>query len=111
LARRDRRSHPRAITDLPEYLSGTPVGRGRLSPKVRATHQRARVVAAAIAVFGERGYNTAGVDDLLEASKTGYGGFYSLFDGKERCFLASFDAVASSLRAEAVAAGAYGPVP
>jgi AcrR family transcriptional regulator len=58
-----------------------------------STHQRDRVVAAAIPVFAKRGYQGTTVDDVLAAGKVGVGNFYSLFEGKEDCFLAAFDLV------------------
>jgi AcrR family transcriptional regulator len=38
------------------------------------------------------------VDDLLAAGKVGVGNFYSLFEGKEDCFLAAFDWVLARFR-------------
>jgi AcrR family transcriptional regulator len=58
-----------------------------------ASHQRDRVIAKVTPVFAKRGYLATTVDDLLATGKIGVGNFYSLFDGKEDCFLACFDRV------------------
>lgn len=100
------RKYPRSITALPDHLIGARVGRDRLPREVLDSRQRARVIEAAIAVFGDAGYAATSVDDLLAASRTGYGSFHSLFEGKDDCFLASFDAVAGTLRAVVTEAGA-----
>jgi AcrR family transcriptional regulator len=81
------------MADLPEHLRGSAMGRERVSREVLSAHQRERVIAAAIPVFAKRGYQGTTVDDLLAAGRVGVGNFYSLFEGKEDCFLAAFDLV------------------
>ncbi|HEX4306520.1 MAG TPA: TetR/AcrR family transcriptional regulator [Solirubrobacterales bacterium] len=81
------------MAELPTHLRGGPLGRGRVSRAVLAAHQRERVVAKATPVFAKRGYPATTVDDLLASAKVGVGNFYSLFDGKEDCFLTCFDTV------------------
>jgi AcrR family transcriptional regulator len=83
---------------LPEHLRGTATGRERVSQDVLDTHQRERVIAAAIPVFAKRGYQGTTVDGLLAAGKIGVGNFYSLFEGKENCFLATFDSIVDAAR-------------
>jgi TetR/AcrR family transcriptional regulator len=61
-------------------------------------HQRDRVLSNAIPFFARRGYQSSSVDDLLAAGKVGVGNFYSLFEGKEDCFLACFDRVVVEVR-------------
>ena len=58
---------------------------------------------AAAAVFAERGYSATTVDDLVAVAHIGVGSFYSLFAGREGCFLALYDRTAAESR-EAIAA-------
>jgi AcrR family transcriptional regulator len=84
------------------------MGEETVSREVLAEHQRDRVIAKAIPVFAKRGYEGTTVDDILAAGKVGVGNFYSLFEGKEDCFLACFDqlvAVARRQMTETIAAG------
>jgi AcrR family transcriptional regulator len=79
------------MATLPDHLMRTPVGRDRLPREVLAAHQRQRVLAAAVEVFAKRGYQGTTVDHIVSAARIGVGSFYSLFDGKEECFLAVYD--------------------
>jgi AcrR family transcriptional regulator len=94
------------MATLPEHLRGTATGREKVSRDVLTDHQRNRVLKAAIAVFAKRGYQGSTVDDLLAAGKVGVGNFYSLFEGKEDCFLAAFDLVVTRVREQMVEATA-----
>lgn len=74
--------------------------------EVRAEHQRERVLALATEVFAKRGYEGTTIDGLLAAGGVGVSNFYSLFKGKEECFLAVLDRAEVNARArieEAVA--------
>jgi AcrR family transcriptional regulator len=96
------------MASLPEHLRGTAMGREPVSREVMRAHQRQRVLAAAIPVFAKRGYQATTVDDLLAAGKVGVGNFYSLFEGKEDCFLTGFDQIVGQAReaiSEAAPAG------
>lgn len=53
----------------------------RRQPKVRDT--RARVAAAALEVFSERGYAATSIDDIVDRAGTTRGAFYYYFEGKE----------------------------
>jgi AcrR family transcriptional regulator len=96
------------MPELPEHLRGAPTGRGRVSQEILEEHQRDRVINAAIPVFAKRGYQSTTVDNLLAAGRIGVGNFYSLFEGKEACFLATFDAIVDSARDRVLAAAAEG---
>ena len=85
-----------------------PVGRERLSRAVVEEHQRDRVLAAAVGVFAGRGYQATTVDNLVEAAQIGVGSFYSLFDGKEDCFLRLYDRIVAEARERIAAAAARG---
>ncbi|HVS99168.1 MAG TPA: TetR/AcrR family transcriptional regulator [Solirubrobacterales bacterium] len=93
------------MVELPEHLRGEPLGQERVSREVLADHQRERVLASAIPVFAKRGYQATTVDDLLASGKVGVGNFYSLFEGKEACFLAALDRVVADAMAKIEAAG------
>lgn len=79
------------MASLPEHLMPFSVGRRSLPRKVMEAHQRERVLSAATEVFAKRGYQATTVDHLVAASRSSTGSFYSLFDGKEDCFLRAFD--------------------
>lgn len=81
------------MPSLPEHLLPAPVGRERLPREVMEEHQRARVLEAATEVFAKRGYQGTTVDHIVSAASIGVGSFYSLFDGKQDCFLATYDRI------------------
>jgi AcrR family transcriptional regulator len=59
----------------------------------RLRSQRERLIAAAIEVFAERGYEATRVEDLLAASGVSRNAFYKVFRNKRECFLAAVDLV------------------
>ncbi len=81
------------MATLPEHLSKVPVGRDRISREVVESHQRDRILDAAIVVFAKRGYRGTTIDNIVAAAKIGVGSFYALFDGKEGCFLQAYDRI------------------
>jgi AcrR family transcriptional regulator len=87
------------MAELPEHFRSTPAGASKVSRAVLESHQRERVVALVTPVFAKRGYQATTVDDLLASGKVGVGNFYSLFQGKEDCFLACFDQILTADRA------------
>ena len=89
---------------LPDHLTSAPVGKAPLPKEVLEEHQRDRVLAAAAGVFATRGYNSTTVDDIVAAGRVGVGSFYSLFGGKEECFLALHDRVLAAARERVEAA-------
>jgi AcrR family transcriptional regulator len=84
----------------PEEVVVIPTGRHGLPANVVAEHQRERLLAATITVVAKRGYRGTSVDHIVKAAKVGYVAFYELFDGKEACFIAAFERIASETRAE-----------
>ncbi len=95
------------MTLLPDHLSKASVGTERISQEVLESHQRDKVIAAAIPVFAKRGYRNATIDHIVAAAKVGVGSFYNLFEGKEDCLLQAYDLVieeAQAIFAEAIAA-------
>ncbi len=100
------------MVSLPEHLQAKPAGRHRLSPEVRAEHQRERILDAAIGVFAERGYQGTTIDNIVAAAKVGVGSFYELFDNKPDCFVQAYERIVVDAReriAAAVPAGGGWP--
>lgn len=80
-----------------------------ISQDERRAQRRSRLVAAAIAVYGERGYRQATVKAVCEAAGLTERYFYESFPNSEALLVASFDAVAQGVfeevRRAAAAAG------
>ena len=63
-------------------------------PRVTAAHGqevRERIVAAALRVFGERGFHGATIGDVVRESGLSVGAIYTYFKGKDDLFLATCD--------------------
>ncbi len=90
----------------PESIPARPY-RG-LSPQERVAQRRDRLVAAAIAVYGERGYHQATVRSVCEAAGLTERYFYESFANSEELLIASFQAVTRSVLAEVIRAAAGG---
>lgn len=78
---------------LPDHLMQGPVGQKQLSREVVEEQQRDQILDAATEVFAKRGYPATTVDHIVSAAKIGVGSFYSLFDGKEDCFLRAYERI------------------
>lgn len=96
------------MAELPAHLTGAPLGEEAVSREVLEAHQRDRVLERVATVFAKRGYAGTTVDDLLASGNVGVTNFYSLFEGKEDCFLAAFDRIVSAARTRIAAAAAEG---
>lgn len=95
---------------MPAKSSGGSRARDRRSPnaataaasprELRARGQRTqrRLLDAAVAVFADRGYHAARVDDIVKAAKTSHGTFYLYFANKEELFTALAAEVAEQMR-------------
>lgn len=68
-----------------------------------ASHQRARIHGAMIEIAGERGYNAVTVRELAQLAGVSTRAFYENFDGKEECFLATYDLISRRIAAGVVA--------
>jgi AcrR family transcriptional regulator len=64
---------------------------------VIARSQRDRLLDAAIDVVAEKGYAATTIADLTKAAGISRTTFYELFEDKEACFLAAYDAAAEVL--------------
>ena len=62
-----------------------------------ARSQRERLLDAAIDVVAEKGYAATTIADLTKAAGISRTTFYELFEDKEACFLAAYDAAADVL--------------
>jgi AcrR family transcriptional regulator len=63
-------------------------------PRITAAHEqeiRERIVAAALRVFGERGFHGATIGDVVRESGLSVGAIYTYFKGKDDLFLATCD--------------------
>ncbi len=63
-------------------------------PRVSAAHEqevRDRIIAAALRVFGDKGYHRSTVQDVVMASGLSVGAIYTYFKSKDELFLASCD--------------------
>jgi AcrR family transcriptional regulator len=89
-------------------MRGTALGVEEVSREVLATHQREAVLDRVTDVFAKRGYQGTTVDDLLAAGKVGVTNFYSLFEGKEDCFLQAFERIVAAARERIETAAASG---
>jgi AcrR family transcriptional regulator len=69
-----------------------PRGRHGLPPEVVARSQRDRLLEATLTVAAEKGFATVTVADLTGEAGISRTTFYELFDDKEACFLAAYDA-------------------
>jgi AcrR family transcriptional regulator len=74
-----------------------PRGRHRLPPEVVARSQRERLLEAAIRVVAAKGYSAMTVGDLTGEAGVSRTTFYELFEDKEDCFLAAYDAAVEML--------------
>jgi AcrR family transcriptional regulator len=77
----------------------TPTPRGRHAPplEVRLERQRARLFAAAAAVFARVGYAEASAESISREAGMSKATFYEHFSNKEECILALFDAAAEQV--------------
>jgi AcrR family transcriptional regulator len=100
------------MTSPPEHLMPGTIGQEPFPHEVVVEHQRERVIRAATEVFAKRGYRGATVGNLVAAAKVGVNSFYSLFEGKEECFLAVYEQIVADsyeLLAAAVPVGSEWP--
>jgi AcrR family transcriptional regulator len=74
-----------------------PRGRHRLPPEVVARSQRERLLEAAVRVVAAKGYGAMTIGDLTREAGVSRTTFYELFEDKEDCFLAAYDAAVETL--------------
>ena len=75
-----------------------------VSPEERRTQRRSRLVEAAVAVYGERGYRNATVKAVCEQAGLTERYFYESFANSEELLIACFNAVTFSMFGEVMRA-------
>lgn len=75
-----------------------------VSPDERRAQRRGKLIAAAIAVYGERGYRQATVKAVCEAAGLTERYFYESFENSEDLLITSFNAVTYAVFGEITAA-------
>jgi AcrR family transcriptional regulator len=66
-------------------------GRQRLAPEEVERNQRERLYGATVAVVAEKGYGPTTIADLMTVAGVSRSTFYSYFEDKESCFLATLE--------------------
>ena len=93
----------------PGELGPLPGGHHGLSREQILESQRERLLAAMAHEVAARGYRATTITEVVKFASVSTRDFYELFDGKEECFLAAFDAVRDHLRELISAAAATEP--
>jgi AcrR family transcriptional regulator len=93
LRERPRRRHPHTVDAIvirrPDLLAGEDLPP---PPKQkRSAEKRARLKAAGLALFGERGYEGTSVEDVAARARLAVGGFYQHFRSKRQLLLTLMD--------------------
>jgi AcrR family transcriptional regulator len=87
-------------------LPRLPPGRHGLPRDFVVQNQRDRLAAGVIAAVSEFGYHETTITQIAAAAGVSRRTFYSYFNSKEECFLATFDQIADHLREAADEAAA-----
>ena len=72
-----------------------PPGRQVMSAEQNALHQRARMQGAMVAAVAQNGYANTTIRQLVSLAGVSRTTFYRHFAGKEQCFLATYDMIAT----------------
>jgi AcrR family transcriptional regulator len=78
-------------------LGPLPGGHHGLTREQIADSQRERLLAAIAQQVAANGYRATTITEIVKLASVSTRDFYELFDGKEECFLAAFDAVRNHL--------------
>jgi AcrR family transcriptional regulator len=65
--------------------------------QARSRQKRKRIKAAALALFGEKGYERVSIDEIADKAKLAVGGFYQHFRSKRQLLLVLMDELLESL--------------
>jgi len=82
---------PSADLDSGLALSRLPAGRHRLPRAFVARNQRLRLIAAMLRVLPQHGYPGTTIGQVTAAAGVSRAAFYAQFEGKEDCFLATYE--------------------
>lgn len=87
------RFEPRALAGQPPERSAErlPPGRHKLPRSFIAGNQRMRIVAAMLQVLPLHGYPRTTIGHVTQEAGVSKAAFYEQFEGKEDCFLATYD--------------------
>ncbi|MGH2973349.1 MAG: TetR/AcrR family transcriptional regulator [Solirubrobacterales bacterium] len=103
------RFEPDKLADPPaEFaLARLPAGRHGLPRSFVAQNQRLRIIAAMLRTLPEHGYHDTTIAHLTGEAGVSRAAFYEHFDGKEQCFLETYDLASQWLceRVEVAVAG------
>ena len=83
------------MTARPNLLDGEDLPRA--PQQKRSQKKRVQLMAAAIALFGERGYGATSVDEIAQRAKLAIGTFYQHFRSKRQLLLALMDELLEKL--------------
>jgi AcrR family transcriptional regulator len=83
--------------EAPGELGPLPGGHHGLSREQILDSQRERLLAAIAHEVAARGYRATTITEVVKFASVSTRDFYELFEGKEACFLAAFDAVRDHL--------------
>ena len=83
-----------------------------LDAEQRRAQRRADLLAAALTLFGRKGFAAVPIEEICQTAYVGTKSFYELFDSKEACYLALFEQLADDLatRMQAALAEAGGSI-
>lgn len=90
--------------EAPTELGPLPGGHHGLSREQIEDSQRERLLAAMAHEAGTRGYRAVTITELTKVASVSTRDFYGLFESKEECFLAAFDAIRDHLAEQVSAA-------
>jgi AcrR family transcriptional regulator len=90
----------------PPELARLPPGRHGLSREFVARNQRDRLTAGMIASVAAKGYHGATISGISSAAGVSRRTFYTYFDSKEDCFVATYETISRYLEQVAAEAGA-----
>jgi AcrR family transcriptional regulator len=79
----------------PNLLAGQKLPRE--PQQTRSLEKRARLKAAGLALFGEKGYERTSIDEIARRAHLAVGGFYQHFDSKRQLLLALMDELLEGL--------------
>ncbi|HEY1740702.1 MAG TPA: helix-turn-helix domain-containing protein, partial [Acidimicrobiia bacterium] len=81
--KRDRRSSADRVSGRRVATTRPPDPGNARDRRAQGSETRLRLLDAGLAVFAERGYHAARVDDIVRAAETSHGTFYLYFANKE----------------------------
>ena len=83
--RRDGFLEETSLTERPNLLAGEDLA--KLPRQKRSLDKRARLKAAALALFGEKGYESTSINEIAARANLAVGGFYQHFRSKRQLLL------------------------